>query len=339
MTCSSTSHRVDVAASCEKAGVPEAQVREAARAIGGADGGVSIFEDLGIQQAPHSTLNSYLEKLIVLLTGNFGVPGGMNLHTHFAALVGGKSTRAVGGIEPSTPVTGHRLVTGLVPCNVIPDEILTDHPDRFRALLVESGNPVHSIADSQRMREALDALDLVVVIDVALTETARCADYVLPGGVAVREVGVHVLQPRVPAQLLPPSPAGVRADGRHAAGAGDPRPPVPGARRVQRRRPRPAPRGRRRRPGRVHRGALRSRRRAAGAGQAAPGDPLRDARPDAAHAGWCRRRRCRRRVGAGADGRRLLGCIRASGRLRGAGERRLAGRCVCSMRSSPARPV
>ena len=104
----------------------------------------------------------------------------MNLHTHFAALVGGKSTRAVGGVEPSTPVTGHRLVTGLVPCNVIPDEILTDHPDRFRALLVESGNPVHSIADSQRMREALDALDLVVVIDVALTETARCADYVLP---------------------------------------------------------------------------------------------------------------------------------------------------------------
>ena len=30
------------------------------------------------------------------------------------------------------------------------------------------------------MREALDALDLVVVIDVALTETARHADYVLP---------------------------------------------------------------------------------------------------------------------------------------------------------------
>ena len=71
-------------------------------------------------------------------------------------------------------------MTGLVPCNVIPDEILTDHPDRFRAMLVESGNPVHSLADSHRMREAMRALDLVVVIDVALTETAREADYVLP---------------------------------------------------------------------------------------------------------------------------------------------------------------
>jgi formate dehydrogenase len=171
---------VDVADYCARAGVAEADVRHAAELIGQATGGVSIFEDLGIQQAPHSTLNSYLEKLVVLLTGNFGVPGGMNLHSRFASLAGGSGERAPGGGEPTTPVTGHRLVTGLVPCNVIPDEILGDHPNRFRALLVESGNPVHSLADSQRMRAALEALDLVVVIDVALTETARLADYVLP---------------------------------------------------------------------------------------------------------------------------------------------------------------
>lgn len=38
----------------------------------------------------------------------------------------------------------------------------------------------HSIADSPRFREALEALDLVVLVDVAYTETARQADYVLP---------------------------------------------------------------------------------------------------------------------------------------------------------------
>ena len=141
-----------------------------------ATGGVSVLEDLGIQMAPHSTLNSYLEKLLVLLTGNLGVPGGVNIHSHFVALLGGGADSR----GQTTPVTGHRLVTGLVPCNVIPDEILTDHPDRFRAMLVESGNPAHSLADSHRMREAMRALDLVVVIDVALTETAREADYVLP---------------------------------------------------------------------------------------------------------------------------------------------------------------
>ena len=47
-------------------------------------------------------------------------------------------------------------------------------------MLVETANPAHSLADSARMREALAALDLLVVVDVALTETARLADYVLP---------------------------------------------------------------------------------------------------------------------------------------------------------------
>ncbi|MFK8025880.1 MAG: molybdopterin-dependent oxidoreductase [Ilumatobacter sp.] len=172
---------VDIAASCEKAGVLEVEVREAAEMIGTATGGVSIFEDLGIQMAPHSTLNSYLEKLVVLLTGNFGVPGGMNLHTRFASLGAGNSKpKSGGGGERVTPVTGHRLVTGLVPCNVIPEEIIGDHPDRFRAMLIESGNPVHSLADSQSMRQAMRQLDFVCVIDVAMTETAREADYVLP---------------------------------------------------------------------------------------------------------------------------------------------------------------
>ena len=69
---------------------------------------------------------------------------------------------------------------GLIPCNVIPDEILTDHPKRFRAMWIESSNPVHSLADSPRMRAALRHLECSVVVDVAMTETALQADYVLP---------------------------------------------------------------------------------------------------------------------------------------------------------------
>lgn len=55
-----------------------------------------------------------------------------------------------------------------------------DRCPRYRAMLVESGNPAHSLADSQRMREALTSLELLVVIDVAMSETARLAHYVLP---------------------------------------------------------------------------------------------------------------------------------------------------------------
>ncbi len=163
---------VDVEDFARRAGLDPSEVRDLASVIGRA-GSVSVLEDLGIQMAPHSTMNSYLEKLVVMLTGNFGRPGGMNLHTLFGPLFGRHDDRR-------TPVTGHRLVTALVPCNVIPDEIATDHPDRFRAMLVESGNPAHSLAGSARWREAFEALEFSVVIDVAMSETARLADYVLP---------------------------------------------------------------------------------------------------------------------------------------------------------------
>ena len=164
---------VPIADACARAGVAEADVRAVAERIARAES-VSILEDLGIQQAPYSTLNSYLEKLLYLLSGHFGERGGMNLHTHFGALIGKSKA------DRRTPIGGHRIIGGMIPCNAIPEMILTDHPKRFRALLVESANPAHSLADSQRMRQAIEALDFVVAIDVALTETARLADFVLP---------------------------------------------------------------------------------------------------------------------------------------------------------------
>lgn len=165
--------QIPVADYCVRAGLSEDSVRAVARRLASAKS-VATFEDLGVQQAPHSTLNSYLEKLLYLLTGNFAKRGAMNIHTRVAGLGGG------GGGGRKTPVGGHRVITGLVPANVIPDEILTDHPKRFRAMIVESANPAHSLADSQRMRQALAALDCLVVIDVAMSETAQLAHYVLP---------------------------------------------------------------------------------------------------------------------------------------------------------------
>lgn len=174
---------IAVADYAELCGVPEDQLRAAARRIAQASS-VSMMEDLGMQMSVHSTMGSYLNRLIWVLTGNFGRQG---TNYAFAPLIGLTSRSkgdgiGQGGAQPikHSPVAGARIIGGLIPCNVIPEEILTDHPKRYRALLIESGNPVHSLADSQRMRAALSSLELLVVIDVAMTETARLADYVLP---------------------------------------------------------------------------------------------------------------------------------------------------------------
>ncbi|MFI6042583.1 molybdopterin-dependent oxidoreductase [Nocardia sp. NPDC051321] len=243
---------VDIAAFARTSGVPEPQIRSAARRIATA-ASVCVYEDLGIQQAPNSTLVSYLNKLLWILTGNFGRPGTMFLHSSFVALATGGTGQAAGPRKPpnafarartkagaqalrtgatalsralpaaasiaavrpvvaagtrltlealtpfmggavggmnggmrgdgggrTTPVTGAKIIAGLVPCNSIADEVLTDHPDRFRAMWIDSSNPAHSLADSKRFRAAMRTLELSVVIDVAFTETARQADYVLP---------------------------------------------------------------------------------------------------------------------------------------------------------------
>ncbi|CRK56160.1 Formate dehydrogenase-O, major subunit [Alloactinosynnema sp. L-07] len=231
-----TLRAVDVADYAARCGVEEALLRETARRIGAAKS-VCTYEDLGIQQAPHSTLSSYLNKLLWILTGNFAKPGAMFLHSSFAPLAGGApgsggsrkpksgldmlvgtakdmvsgavvrlpsvlpdalasrigaalSPQAAkvarggpgkpGGPSRRTPVTGARIIAGLVPCNSIAEEILTDHPDRFRAMWIDSVNPAHSLADSASFRAAMRSLDLTVVVDIAMTETAKQADYVLP---------------------------------------------------------------------------------------------------------------------------------------------------------------
>ena len=58
--------KLDVADHAAKSGVPEELVRATARRIAAAES-MATFEDLGVQMNLHSTLVSYLHKLLVLL--------------------------------------------------------------------------------------------------------------------------------------------------------------------------------------------------------------------------------------------------------------------------------
>ena len=170
---------IPVADYCQVSGVDEGLVREAARRIGKAES-VAIFEDLGIQMNRFSTLNSYLNKLLWVLTGNFAKKGAQYVPTSLVSVAGNLEKLGAGGECKRSPVANERIISGLTPCNSIPSEILTDHPKRYRAMIVESSNPAHSMPDSKAMREALSSLETLVVIDIAMTETARLADYILP---------------------------------------------------------------------------------------------------------------------------------------------------------------
>ena len=170
-------HEVPIDAYARRAGIDPKLARTVARDFARADSACTRH-DLGIEHSLHSTLNTYLEKLFSILTGNLGVAGGNNLHTQFVPLIGHSKSPEEGG--PRTRVTGMREISKFYPPNILPLEVNTDHPERLRALIVDSSNPMQTAADTAAYAEAMKRLELVVAIDVADTETVRCAHYVLP---------------------------------------------------------------------------------------------------------------------------------------------------------------
>ena len=77
-----------------------------------------------------------------------------------------------------------RTVVG-APTGTLPDEILTPGPGQVRALICSGSNPAVSLPDQNRAGRALAALDLLVAIDVEMSNTARMADYVIPDRMAL----------------------------------------------------------------------------------------------------------------------------------------------------------
>ena len=65
-------------------------------------------------------------------------------------------------------------------------------PYPIRALVVQATNPLLTYGDSDRVRRALQGLDLLVVLEYRMTPTASLADYVLPAAAAMERPVLQV---------------------------------------------------------------------------------------------------------------------------------------------------
>lgn len=152
------------------------QVREVARLY--ATRKSSLRYDLGLFMGRHSGLNSYLIVILQSICGRLCVPGGNVINGHMMPIGPNSDER-----DPKvwrTVTTNAFPVCGSFPPNVMPEEILSDHPDRLRAVIVTQSNPLRSYADTTAYENAFRRLDLLVTGEVAMTETAALSHYVLP---------------------------------------------------------------------------------------------------------------------------------------------------------------
>ena len=152
------------------------QVREVTRLY--ATRKSSLRYDLGLFMGRHSALNSYLIVILQAICGRLCSPGGNVINGHLMPI--GPHTDERDPKIWRTMATNSFPVCGSFPPNVMPEEILSDHPERLRAVIVTQSNPLRSYADTTAYEKAFQRLDLLVTGEVAMTETAALSHYVLP---------------------------------------------------------------------------------------------------------------------------------------------------------------
>jgi len=174
----------------------------------------SFRSDLGILLTRHSTLNSYLENVLLSVCGRIGFKSG-NVFPGSLLGPGAHSDER----DPQTwrtVATNYPAICGVFPPNVMPEEIMVDSPDRLRAVIVNGANPLRSFADTTAYEEAFNQLDLLVTMDIAMTETAVLSHYILPAcsGYETWEGSMAGSHPKVFFQMRQPvvEPEGERMD-------------------------------------------------------------------------------------------------------------------------------
>jgi anaerobic selenocysteine-containing dehydrogenase len=137
-----------------------------------------VNDDLGVLMNRHSALVSYLIVVLLTICGRIGEPGGNYL-------VGGGAR--VDMNDPKmwrTQISNIPAINGMFPPNVLPEEIMNSNPDRIRAVFNFAANPLRSYADTTAYENAFQRLDLLVVSDIVMSETAALAHYILPSKTA-----------------------------------------------------------------------------------------------------------------------------------------------------------
>jgi anaerobic selenocysteine-containing dehydrogenase len=166
----------DVAPALEMCGLSYDEVKEVARIYSSRP--TAIRSDLGLLMDRQSTMNSYLEMILMAICGRIGAPGGNVFGGHAMPL--GSHTDERDEKTWRTVETDFPAIMGVFPPNVAPEEILSQKDARLRAMIVSNSNPLRSYADTLAYERAFKELELLVTVEISMSETARLSHYVLP---------------------------------------------------------------------------------------------------------------------------------------------------------------
>jgi formate dehydrogenase major subunit len=181
-------------------GIPAPTIREVAR-LYATSGGSMILWGMGISQHVHGTDNARCLIALALMTGQVGRPG-----TGLHPLRGQNNVQGASdaGLIPMM-LPDYRRVDNAVargsfealwghaldpkPGLTVVEIMDAVHAGKIRGMYIMGENPAMSDPDVGHARQALAALEMLVVQDIFLTETAYLADVILPASAFPEKTG------------------------------------------------------------------------------------------------------------------------------------------------------
>ncbi|WP_306305631.1 molybdopterin oxidoreductase family protein [Metallosphaera hakonensis] len=160
---------------------------------------------MGVNQTPRAVETCILISTLAMITGNVGEPGtGVLPLTGQHNSMGAREAGALAGMLPGLRYVDNdeevrevedywRLPRYSIPRvqNTITDMYELMEEKKIKALWIIGTNPVISLPEAKRFQDLLSYLDLIVVQDSYLTETAKGADIVLPASTWSEREGIH----------------------------------------------------------------------------------------------------------------------------------------------------
>ena len=166
-------------------GVPADDIRLTARTFAKAKRGC-IVTGTGTHFGLHGTLAEYLILCMNTLCGRWVRAGELNTHPHVLLPEVPVHAQPLPPYKPWDETIPNGRIHGLpktilgATAGTLAEEILTPGKGQIRALICVGSNPAVSLPGQRRAAQALDSLDLLVSLDVSMSNTARKAHYVIP---------------------------------------------------------------------------------------------------------------------------------------------------------------
>ena len=141
-----------------------------------ADGPSALLVGWGVQRRAHGSAAVRMLDALAAISGNLGVPGG-----GVSFSVARRAAFDLSFLE------GLKTAPRSIPEPLIGPGLLEASDPPYRFLWVTAGNPVAMLPESGTVARALESMEMTVVVDSFLTDSARCAHLVLPAATMLED--------------------------------------------------------------------------------------------------------------------------------------------------------